>query len=247
MKQKRVLIFALVLLLISFLVMFWDMFFRKSESSVNPYAYDMKPLKASDSLLTKYTEVQQIKTGLAEIYGIASDKSGLIYIAGENGVEIYTSGGKPETSFPIEGSARCLQVDPNGLIYLGMQDHLEIFRRDGKKIGKWASLGDEAIITSVAVTRDDVFIADAGNKIVYRYDHSGNLKNRIGEKDPGKNIPGFVVPSPWFDLGIDRDGLLRVVNPGRHCIEKFTADGELVSSWGKASMAIDGFCGCCNP
>jgi len=40
---------------------------------------------------------------------------------------------------------------------------------------------------------------------------------------------------------------LRVNNPGRHCVETYTEEGNLELSWGKASAAIDGFCGCCNP
>ena len=43
------------------------------------------------------------------------------------------------------------------------------------------------------------------------------------------------------------DGLLRVVNPGRHRIEAYTFDGDLEFSWGKVSVGIEGFCGCCNP
>ena len=247
MKQKSVLIFALVCLLAGIVFMAWDMFFSQPETSVNPYAYEIKALRASDTLLTRYTEVQQIKPGLSEIHGIATGRADLIYVAGEKGVEIYDREGKLVTLFPIEGSARCIQVDRNGLIYLGIQDHLEIYNREGRRLKQWKTCGEEAIITSVAVTDDDIFIADAGRKIVYRYDHSGNLLNRIGEKDPRKNIPGFVIPSPWFDIGIGHDGSLWVVNPGRHSFEKYTSDGELISSWGKATMSMEGFCGCCNP
>jgi hypothetical protein len=38
-----------------------------------------------------------------------------------------------------------------------------------------------------------------------------------------------------------------VVNPGLHRIEAYTFDGDLEFWWGKASTAIDGFSGCCNP
>ncbi len=247
MKQKRVLIFALVCLLAGILFMAWDMFFSQQETSVNPYAYEIKALRASDTLLTRYTEVQQIKPGLSEIHGIATGRDDRIYVAGDKGVEIYDREGKPEAVFPIEGSARCIEVDRNGLIYLGMQDHIEIYNREGRRLKKWKTCGEEAIITSVAVNDDVIFIADAGSKIVYWYDHSGNLLNRIGEKDPRKNIPGFVIPSPWFDIGIGHDGSLWVVNPGRHSFEKYTSDGELIYSWGKATMSMEGFCGCCNP
>jgi len=247
MKHKKILILALFLLLAGILFMIWDMFFRKPGGSVNPYAYDIKTLQAGDTLVAKYAEVQQIKPDLKGIHGIATDLSDRIYIAGEQGVEIYNPAGKREAAFPVQGSARCIQVDRNGLIYLGMEDHLEIFSMQGRQLKRWKNCGIDALITSVAVTPEDVYIADAGNKIVCRYDLDGNFLRRIGEKDPQKNIPGFIIPSPWFDIGMDHEGSLWIVNPGRHRFEKFNRDGELLSSWGKATMAMDGFCGCCNP
>jgi hypothetical protein len=95
--------------------------------------------------------------------------------------------------------------------------------------------------------RDNVFVADAGNRIIVRYDMVGNVVKTIGEKDPERNIPGFVVPSAYFDLAVSGDGLLRAVNPGRLRIEAYTMDGDFEFSWGRSSMDIDGFCGCCNP
>jgi hypothetical protein len=43
------------------------------------------------------------------------------------------------------------------------------------------------------------------------------------------------------------DGLLRVVNPGRHLIEAYTPIGDREWVWGKTSLKVDGFSGCCNP
>ena len=128
-----------------------------------------------------------------------------------------------------------------------MKNHVRIFNLSGQLLSTWNSLGDEAVLTCIDVYKDNVFIADAGNRIVIRYDKQGSIKNYIGKKDPERNIPGFVVPSHNFDLAVADDGLLRVVNPGRHRIEAYTFDGDLEFFWGKASMAIEGFCGCCNP
>ena len=73
------------------------------------------------------------------------------------------------------------------------------------------------------------------------------LQNRIGHRDADRNIDGFVIPSPYFDLAVAADGLLRVVNPGKHLIEAYTFAGDLEFSWGKFSSKLDGFTGCCNP
>jgi hypothetical protein len=225
----------------------WDLFFSKTNNQVNPYAYDMTLLKSGDTSVAKYEEIQDITPGLTGIHAIAVDNSDHFYVAGENGVEIFDQTGKRLSGFTIDGPAQCIHVDPNGLIFLGIQDQLEIYSASGKLLKKWKSCGEKSIITSVAVNGNDIFIADAGNKIVYHYNNAGTLLRQIGQKDPEKGIRGFVIPSPYFDLGIGNKGELWVVNPGRHTFEQYDMEGELVTSWGKATMTMEGFCGCCNP
>ena len=135
--------------------------------------------------------------------------------------------------------AFCLAVDLNGDLYLGMDDHIEVYDSDGAKKAHWESLGDTALLTSIAVSNEYVFVADAGNRIVWKYDKKGNVLLKIGEKNESKDIPGCVVPSRFFDVSIDLDGFLWVVNPGRHSLENYTLDGDLRSSWGKYSMDIE--------
>jgi sugar lactone lactonase YvrE len=223
------------------------MFFIKPDNHVNPYAYDLKSLSAGDSSRIMYTETQQFGTGLTAIHGIALDHADRIYVCGENGFEIYDPAGKIVSKSDLEGTVSCIFVDQGGRIYLGMQDHVEIFDHSGRQMMKWKTCGDNAIITSIAVTGRNVYVADAGNKVVYHYDLSGNLVQKTGEKDPARGIPGFVIPSPYFDLGIGSAGELWVVNPGRHQFEQYNDGGDLISSWGISSMTLEGFCGCCNP
>ena len=55
------------------------------------------------------------------------------------------------------------------------------------------------------------------------------------------------MPSPYFDLAMAPDGLLRVADTGRRKIEAYPPDGDLELSWGESSAGIEGFAGCCNP
>jgi hypothetical protein len=128
-----------------------------------------------------------------------------------------------------------------------MGDHIEVYAGTGRQLKRWDSFGEDAFITSVAVSGNDIYIADAGEKTVYHCNGSGALLKRIGEKDPARNIPGFLVPSPYFDLGPGIRGELWIVNPGRHRLCQFDRDGNLVASWGESSLTLEGFCGCCNP
>ena len=38
-----------------------------------------------------------------------------------------------------------------------------------------------------------------------------------------------------------------MVNPGNLRVDAYTFDGDYEFSWGRRSVEIDGFCGCCNP
>jgi len=246
MKQKIIIISAIILLLTLVAFMVKDFFFSKPENR-NPYEFELNAVRTGDTSMAAYSETGQIKVSLDEIHGLATDASGRIYVSGKDGVEIFDASGKAENKFKIDGIAKSITVNEYGDIFLGIKDHIEIWASTGKQLSKWASFGPDAVITSIAVKENDVFIADAGQKVVYHCDLKGNIINKIGLKDPSTGVPGFIIPSPYFDLGISKEGNLWVVNPGRHSFEKYSFDGTLLTSWSKASMAMEGFCGCCNP
>ncbi|MFH1881106.1 MAG: NHL repeat-containing protein [Planctomycetota bacterium] len=206
-----------------------------------------------DPNLIIYEQLGEVfSTGLKAPTAIAVGPGERVYVAGDEVIRIFNEG--PNSIFSSFGqieltdAPRCLTVADDGKFYIGTKDHVEVYDNQGKQLASWDSLGDDAVLTSIAVSKNDVFVADAGNRIVLRYDTAGKLINRIGAKDKARNIPGFVIPSPYFDLAVGRDGLLRVVNPGRHRIEAYTFEGDLEFFWGKFSnVDVKGFCGCCNP
>ena len=51
----------------------------------------------------------------------------------------------------------------------------------------------------------------------------------------------------YFDIIVDPDNELWIVNPGLHYIENYTDEGQIRAFWGEASFDIEGFTGCCNP
>ncbi|MFC1694182.1 hypothetical protein ACFL1R_11820 [Candidatus Latescibacterota bacterium] len=213
----------------------------------NPFEYNIENFKQIDAELLHYSEINQIPLCFQQVSGIAVGFEDNIYVTGDKNVLIMNNEGKLQSTISTSETALCLDVDKNGVIYLGMTDHIEIYNSDGTKKAQWDTLGENALITSIASSEEFVFVADAGNRIVRKYDKSGNDLLRIGEKDESKDIPGCVIPGRFFDVSIDPDGFLWVVNPGRQSLENYTLDGDLRSSWGVYSMEIDGFCGCCNP
>jgi hypothetical protein len=213
----------------------------------NPFEYDLENFKKSDASLNHYSEVGRIRTELQNVYGVAIGPDDQIYVSGDDSVLVFDENGILQSEISSVGTARCLTVDGNQDVYLGMEEHVEVYDREGEKKASWLSLGDAAIITSIAVSKNSVFVADAGNKIIWKFDKFGNRLIRIGEKNDAKDIPGFIIPSPFFDVAIDPDGFLWVANTGRHSLENYTEDGDFRTSWGEFGMEMERFCGCCNP
>ncbi len=212
------------------------------------FVYDIEDLIKIDPALILYAEsAELIETGFNKSFGIAIDSEDTIYAVGDNAVRLFDGGGNSRGEIRLDSKPRCVAVSKNGKIYIGMKNHVQVYDSEKKHLASWPRLDDDAVLTSIAVLKDDIFVADAGNRIVLRYDTNGKLLNRIGGKNEVRNIPGFVIPSPYFDLAIASDGLLRVVNPGRHRIEAYTFGGDLEFWWGTYSPNVEGFCGCCNP
>ncbi len=219
-----------------------------SKQSLGPeYTYDIKPYADIDPSLILYRQVgKTIETDFLVTNAIAVDAEGRIYVAGDTKIAVFMPDGALVKEFELDMEPTCLTVDNGGTIIVGMVDTIGVLDSNGAETGRW-KVADEALLTSVSVDRDNIFAADAVNKVVWRYDRNGELKNQIGAKDPARNIPGIVIPSPYFDVAMASDGLLRVVNPGRQLIEAYTRDGHREWVWGKPGIGIEGFSGCCNP
>jgi hypothetical protein len=213
----------------------------------NPFAYDIESFRQSGADFVQYTEVRQIQIPSTLVYAIAVGPGDILYVSGDESIHVFDAEGRLQSNIAMSGKAWCLAADENGDIYAGMNDHVEVFDPAGSRKAIWESLGEDAILTSISLSRDFVFVADAGNHIVWRFNRSGEQPQRIGDKDDARDIPGFVIPSPYFDVAVDPDEFLWVANTGRHSLENYTLDGDLRSVWGEFSMEIEGFCGCCNP
>ncbi len=211
------------------------------------YRYDVSPITYVDPNLVLYTQSgPPIPTGLSKVNGICVSTENQIFLAGDTVIRILDEKGSLLRDISLSDEPRCVAVDGDR-VYVGLRDHVEVFDTTGHPVAVWPALQEGAVITSMAVYKDNVFVADAGHRIVLRYDPQGTLVNRIGEKDAERDIPGFVIPSPYFDLAVASDGLLRVVNPGRHRIEAYTFKGDLELWWGRFGSDVEGFTGCCNP
>jgi hypothetical protein len=197
-----------------------------------------------------YVETRRISLHEIRCNGITVGMNGRIYAAGDGTLIIFSSSGFMQKRISLDGEATCIASDETGTVYLGMVEHVEVYDAQGERMDVWSSLGSNAVITSIAVSQDTVYLADAGNRLVMGFSKTGRLVTIIGRKDTEQGSPGFVVPSPYFDVAVGSDNTLWVANTGRRKLENYTidgGDGGVISSWGESSSNIEGFCGCCNP
>lgn len=212
----------------------------------NPFAYDVSRFLVTDPKLIRYAQKRTFATPHPSSRAIALGPNGNLFIAAGKYVSEVKTDGTLVSEFALADEARCLAVAADA-IYVGARERIEVFDLKGQRRGAWDKPAAKSYFTSLTVGVNDLFVADAGQRMILRYDRSGKLIGRIGERNKERNIPGFIVPSPFFAVKLSADGLLRVTNPGRHRVEVYTADGDFEQSWGKAGAAIEHFCGCCNP
>ena len=220
-----------------------------TKSTLGPeYSYDIEQYAKIDPSLIVYQQTgEPIKTDFEKTSAVAVGADGRIYIAGDEKITIYTSGFSVQTEVELTGEPTCVEVETDGTMVVCVKSDVIFINPTGVEIDRWTIPADNAILTSVAMDNENVFVADAVSKLVWRLDHDGSVVGKIGQKDPDRNIPGIVIPSAYFDIASYPDGLLRVVNPGRHWIEAYTSDGDREWYWGTSGVNIKGFSGCCNP
>lgn len=209
------------------------------------------PPEEIDPALIGYEQTAEIALPLREVRALAVGTDDRIYVAGDRAIQVFSAAGVKERDIPLRGEPKCLAVGGKdhaspGRIYVGLESHVEVIGSDGKPVGSWKPI-EKASLTSIAVGNREVFVADAANRVVWRYTPDGTPKGRIDGRGEAPEQIGFIITSHYFDVALGRDELLYVVNPRRLRIEAYRPNGTLSSHWGQAGTTIEGFYGCCNP
>lgn len=247
MNRKLVNIALVVLALAIVVVISKDFIGKKAgKNTENPYKYDVSEFRKVDSTAILFREAGTFPVNAEDLKGIKVSGDQILVVT-EKLLLKYDYPGNELMRIDMPDTANCLTVAANNEIWVGTRHAVLVFDQDGNLLKRWNSFGDRSLVTSLAVLGETVYVADAGNRVVYQCDANGKILSRIGEKDAQKEIPGYVIPSPFFDLALDDNNYLWVVNPGRHSFENYNPDGSMRTSWGETTFKIEGFSGCCNP
>lgn len=245
---------TLVILLLASPVLLAVLFWKTATSAYRPNAaplgesfkYDITNLRKVDPKLVIGAELDPIPVTIADPVALALGPDGSIAVAGANQVAVIAN--NATKTFPLAKPATCIAMDANGAIFVGHKDRVTHYTADGTLRAEWPPVANTPIVTSIAVAGDNVYVADAGNKIVHQYNRAGQLQRALCAKNPDHNFLGLLIPTPYLDIAVSPEGDLWVVDPGRHALLHVDkSDGHVLSSWNKNSMDIEGFVGCSNP
>lgn len=198
------------------------------------------PLPKTDPALIGWREVGKYDTEMQAAHGVAVMDEGTYVICGDGVMQRMHQGRFAERmSVGDPGPFSIVRAD-EGSFFLGLGDHV-CWSSWGRTMD-WPSLGKKARITSLARVGTQLWVADAGNKQIVRYQLLyGYRGKKLG------TITGFLLPSPHLDVAVAPDGLVWVTHPGKQRVEAYKPDGSYVRAWGRSGTDAAGFAGCCNP
>ena len=246
MKNKGIIIFLIILAVVIIAIIAGDYLSDKPDKTgPNPFEYNVDNFKTVDSTLIHFKETKNYRISFKNptALTISGEK---IYLAGDNKIQVIGLDGILLNEIALSGQPQTVDVFGEN-IFVAIANAVNVYNETGTLLKTWPALTDSALITAIAASETSVFVADAGNRKVHRYNHDGQLMISFDGKAAEGELHGFIIPSPVFDLDINPDGDLWVVNPGMHSLENYTEDGNLREHWNNTSMMTEGFSGCCNP
>ncbi len=212
----------------------------------NPYKYDIEEYKIVDSSLIHYREKKQIKIDSENLHAIAY-KNDFIYLLHDSVLKIIDANGHLKSKFNLGDKPQSITISDDENIIIAFKNYIKIYSPGFSLKFESSKENNKAVFTSIANFKNKIFVADAGNRRVIIYNRKAIKQNEFEGKSNVDSKHGFIIPSPYFDLAINSDNELWLVNPGKHQFENYSFNGDLIRFWEKTSMTIQGFSGCCNP
>jgi len=181
----------------------------------------------------------------AALCGLAVDRHGHFYAAGDSHICMFDAAGRLVRRWASARPALAVGVAVDGAVYVGEAGQIEIFDAGGKLIDTWRDQARLGRVTAIGFIGDSVLAGDAADRAIRRFERHGAFLNNIGKNNP---VNGFLIPNGVLAFAVDAQGIIHAANPGKHRVERYTADGELRGHIGRFHGTDPaGFGGCCNP
>ncbi len=221
----------------------------KPDVSSADKVYNLDEFRKTSQDIILYNELPPIPTGFKTPTCIAIGPDNRIYAGGDSQVRVFDTDGKELRQINLQARPMCIAVSEDKNVFVGFSTQVSVFNSDGIEIKSW-NFDRGSIIRGIALTGKNVFIADAGKKLVHVKDLASPEKEgfKIGGANKETGDDGIVIYSPYLGVAAGENDLLAVIDPGRHRLKFYSQSGELISVWkSNPSAGIEGFSGCCNP
>ncbi|MBS2099156.1 NHL repeat-containing protein [Carboxylicivirga linearis] len=206
-------------------------------SSVNKDEQTVSTIAVSKPFTSPLNKVQTLEfpfeIGHFELYNER------IILADKQSIHIFNKSGERQNSFTIKSGLQDIAI-MNNEIFVLYPTAINVYSMQGDSINHWEACSDNSAYCAMALTNDFVFVTDAQNKNICKYTRGGNFKTFIFSPHD------FIIPSYTFDI-FNYNDTIYAVNSGRHLIERYTTDGDFISSFGGSGTESGFFAGCCNP
>jgi len=245
MKQKMIIGLSVAMLLLAVFLISRDLF--RSSPLVTESCCDdeIREMKQIDTTQLGFYRSKTWETGIKGLTGISVSENRVV-VCGNKLIAVFDTMGNRIGSFSIDSASTCVAVYDND-IYTGNGSAAAKYDFAGKLMVRFNETLDGSYITSITVTDEYVFMADAGRRRILKFTKSGNLVQEFGKKDSISGSEGFIIPSTYFDIAYGGFNDLWIVNPGKLQIENFSVSGVKRSDWGEELANGYRFTGCCNP
>ncbi len=220
---------------------------KRGANTGREYDKNFQKLKKFDLSLVKWSEeLPAIPVGMETPVALAVLDNGNICIGGDKALVILSPDGQEVKRTDLQFAPQALAT-AGGTLYVASRNAITVLASDGQQ-ASWAPLDNKAHLVSLTVSKEHLYAADAGNRVIMRYDlKTGKRTYKDGEPDSGAFLNGFNVPSPHLDLALTPSGELLTVDPGRSLVQIRDSYGDVLKSWGEEGAGITKFYGCCNP
>lgn len=189
--------------------------------------------------------VELIPTGLEFPVGFEITDDSEFYVLGRESLVHIGSDGQVSERRQLDGIATALAVTSHDIVVAMTHGLGRIPRDDIHRKMALVAFSEGTMATGVAVNGGTVFVADSAGRRLLEVVRNEMLPVPLAGAD-GEGVR-LVVPSPYLDVRVGEGKVLLVNNPGAHQILGLSPGGGLAYSWGAASSAVGGFCGCCGP
>ena len=187
-------------------------------------------------------------------HGVAVDKSGKIYVANSNQVQIFTSAGKYSARLGTGAGTGDYQfnwvtgvaVDNSGNIYVAdfSNQRVQIYNKSLVFIGRIGVTGqcgsaNDHLCNPIAVEVDstgNIYVTDAGNKRLQKFNKNRQWQMTIGSGTRGDAFDQFNWPE---DVTVDAQGKIYVTDWANDRVQVFDPSGAYLTTiggaWGSTS------------